>query len=517
MSYLNRIKEKIALIRSGGDKPEDIRHLCQDIFWGQLELEEYPLQDKIEQIVDARDDQRIVLMNEFDSDFLKVLETRSQNNDVDAIVLLGQYHYGRQKDELFEDLLISETVDQMLGLLVNEDEVARQRIKSVHKEASGFFMRAYGLNSVFSMYYLAKLWSEGVQDKIKPTQLLKEFKGLWLAGDVTEARCGVDTKSIIMIQQALTTSSLSEPIISNTRANSIKHAKLEVEARRAMNESKKAKDEIEELMAFIAHSTRRDITYLEANMNANNDKHVYKAIVENLSGEMELFALLSRDSKTITTQLIEDKAIGISLSAVINQVIKTCVLLMLSPAPRYRLWMAHRYYQLAVEENIIANEIDRDDWAITSGLTDMQKRLFMSYLHEMEDSSSYLNWISSNFGEVQVKIDDEVDIKFAPQGIRYSFISAILSEFVINALKYGKATSDQPLMTICVTANKDQFIISCENIYSEEEMEYAKGSERGISAINMLLNKCSLLPVEVVKTGVEYRISCAIDKGLVGG
>ena len=213
MSYLDSIKEKIELIRSGKDSPADIRLVSEIVFLGQLELDEYPLQEQIERIVDARDDQRKALTEEFDKTLIGVLNNRVQNGDVDAMVLLGQYYYDRPQNELVEDLLISETVDQVLGLPGNKDELARRRVKKAHEMASECFMNAYKTSkSIFAMYYLAMLWSERVQVQFKPTTMLEEFTDMWRHGEITAERYGVDQKAIMIIRQGLTTRSLAEQI-----------------------------------------------------------------------------------------------------------------------------------------------------------------------------------------------------------------------------------------------------------------------------------------------------------------
>jgi len=202
MSYIEAIKGKIQAIRQGKYSEGDIKLVCEIIFLGQLEWNEYPSQDKIEDVIDAVEKQREELREEFDADLIRKLNAKIKAGDVNAMVLLGQYYYDCPKDQQIEDLLVKEYVDkEFMGGAGCEDEVSRKRIDTIQQKASGLFYSAYEAGSILVLYYLIKLWENNTIDTPTPSDLKLYFEKKWKSGELSQT--GFDIKALLTIKSAI--------------------------------------------------------------------------------------------------------------------------------------------------------------------------------------------------------------------------------------------------------------------------------------------------------------------------
>jgi len=219
MNNLDRIKARMKanfdLVRVGNDKPEDIRQLCQDIFFWQLELDEYPTQDEIYLVVDVREELHEVLSGEFNKALTDTLDVRVLKGDANAMVLLGQYYYDRPKVEQFDTLGAKELADQN-GAANGKDDLAvpraRKNVDKEHQEkARPLFAKAYESESILSMYYLCKLWCEGKdgnknkewQEIPAPSDVWNKFYKKWSDGDLSFKKCELKLMIVMIIRHAI--------------------------------------------------------------------------------------------------------------------------------------------------------------------------------------------------------------------------------------------------------------------------------------------------------------------------
>jgi|GEM_PF-3870788 len=504
MSYLDSIKEKIALIRSGKDTPADIRLVSEIVFLGQLGLDEYPLQGKIEQVVDARDEQQKALSEEFDKPLIDVLKKRAQKGDADAMVLLGQHYYGRPKGELLEGLLISETVDQMLGLPGNEDEIARQRIKSTHQRAADLFLSAYNPSepkSIAPMYYLANLWCEGFKVKVSPKDILEAFDEMWLSGEVTAENCEIAQTAIMIIRQELKSAAWVE----NERS-------LRCDAEQARTEAVNAKAETEEMMQWIAHSTNSDLTSLELYVK-REDAEISQVLTQRIRQDVETFSLMSSDPDAFISAVKQDVIGTMSLYDLICENVISTMLFMLSPKARDQKLINHRYFDLATRKLQIPSDITRKEWLKSSAFPEMQLELFKEFLALKDHAGEAMIWIGEHFGKVVIDFSEEANISMSQHGKKSAVLSYVFGQFISNALKYGSANYNHPMLSISVKSATDCYRISCVNSTFPTGQ---KGNRKGLKAMNLMLGKLNEPPVEIIKEGDRFKVSCQLSKVLMG-
>jgi|GEM_PF-6182900 len=290
-----------------------------------------------------------------------------------------------------------------------------------------------------------------------------------------------------------------------------------LEVQKKQKALEKALDETTNLMGFIAHSTRGDLISLETSLKHGDDVQATQTIVTTIKKEMELFSFLSSNPDEIIDQMKHDLTGKVSLTELINHVVSTTTLMMLSPESRGRRLINHRYWAIAKDQSLVPTGMSRKEFLESSKLINLQKSLFIDFLKIMNDPESVDKWMKKHFGTININIDESVHIEMSQNGMRSTVLSAILSELFVNAFKYGASGYSEIIALNCISS-ADSYIFSCTNPSAKMEQLRGKGSHKGVESMNLLLSKLKLPALKIdSKAAGRYSVSVKMSKQLLGG
>jgi len=279
----------------------------------------------------------------------------------------------------------------------------------------------------------------------------------------------------------------------------------------------KSREDTEDMMGFIAHSTRGDLVSLESSLKHGDDVQATQTIVATLKKEMELFSFLSSNPNEIIDQMKNDLTGKVSLTEMIHHVVATTTLMMLSPESRGRRLINHRYWAIVKDQDLVPIGMARKDFVESPELIDLQKSLFINFLKIMNNPVSVNKWIKKYFGFININIDESIHIEMSQNGMRSTVLSAILSELLVNAFKYGVSGHSEIIMELNCTSSADSYIFSCTNSPAKMEQKRGKGSKKGVESMGLLLSKLKLPALTVDSKDGRYSVSFTMSKQLIGG
>jgi len=513
-SFLETMADRLNLIRIGDDKQGDISDICKKLFPRQLEQGENPFQGQVETFIDATDEQQDVLQKLFDSDLLSVLNDRAKNGCVDAMVLLGQYYYGGSKGDLVFKLEITEQVNSYIsetfdisGLPCNKDEVARKRIAKSHSVASKYFLDAYELKSILSMYYLAKLWQERVQKKLKPSVILARYDELQSKVDA----CEPDNATLLVklgihgVIQSEQNEALQE-VNRNLQASEAKE--------KLLNQKMEAhSQQLAKILSMISHNLTPQIDMLWSVIERPDHNQVFRESISNMSLLLDIAKKASSDPVVIRNAMLKESIGNEPLDRLFEASMRTSVIHLLSE--RNIIAISQHYFAFAVNQEMIPAETSMLSWQKGFGQLklEIQREWYNSFQDTPYDQMN--EWYKKHLGGLVVNINKS-SLKLIKYGARYGVLQSILLELFGNAVKYG-GTSIVDSVKLTVTTEDDCYIFVCENSIDSNLAITGKGSGRGHDFINLILENIGQDRLKVVKSDDKYSVSFVMSKKLLGG
>jgi len=493
-----KIKAIISQISS--EKCPDEMYLVSEYFWlWQLGEGEYPLNDenKKDTFNEACDEQTDLLLPELEP-FISALECLGEKCHIDAMVLLGQYFYGAPKSKFLErqpsaeereiiNTLISETIGVSGAPSKYDDLSGRRDIKQNHKKAASLFVSAYKVSpkkaSFLIKYYLYKLENEGMLNE----------------------KMSVEEREVISNYDI---GLLIELGVQNFRLLSQVVAKEKARA-----EAVNAKAETEEMMQWIAHTTNSDLTSLELYVKREHAE-TSEVLTKRIRQDIETFSLMSSDQKAFISAVKKDISGTMVLYDLICKSLISTMLFMLSPRARELKLINHRYFDLAKKELNFRQNITRMKWVKSSAFPTMQRKLFKELLCLNDKPDMAILWIREHFGEIIIDIKDDANITMTQYGKKSAVLSYIFGQFISNALKYGTANCNQPMLSINCRSDAKYHYFSCSN---GSRLRDQKGDGKGLMAMDMMLAKLNEPALNKKKSGDMFIVSCQLSKELMGG
>lgn len=239
-----------------------------------------------------------------------------------------------------------------------------------------------------------------------------------------------------------------------------------------------------EMLSFLTHTFRSSISggpetveqvleYAQSAFgNRYQDRDVYrminniaslKTIFTSMASLLDAYEIFVNEPDTLRQKWQEDTLGTHSLSDLLSVVLRQTVASMLFD-----------------ESNL--EQINRILTAHRGDSITTIRETFLSDIFWSEEVSHDLGrvfgWIEKYLPLIALDIEDP-GLKLDPVGVRYSFLFAILSEIIYNALKY---TDCQKPIRIEWIRQDETYFFSCRNTFSQETTR-RRGSQRGLAFI----------------------------------
>jgi len=506
-----KVKSIISEISS--EKCPDELHLVSKYFWlWQLDKDEYPIEN--DSFDEDSCEQRDMLSKELKQKVCN-LKALAENNNIDAITLLGQYYYDASKFRLLEDLLFAEDrevrevmndmISEVSGISValsNSDDLSKRRdIKQQHEKAAQLFLKSLHKSEepdYLVKYYLYKLECEGA---------------LTTAKDEERTKILMCDKSLrLLIELGVNNVKLLAHIVQKEQARS--------EAVKAKNELAAVHKKLEEhsqqlakILSMIYHNLTPQIEMLWSCIERPDHNQVFRESISNMSLLLDIAKNASKDPAVISKAMLEEPSGDETLDKLFEASIHTAMINLLSE--RTRDLISQHYFAFAVKEKLIPADVNMLSWHNGYGQVkqDIQRCWYKSFQDTPPDQIN--EWYKKHLGGICINVNTP-SLKIIKHGDRYGILQSILMELFSNAVKYSGALK---VDTVKLMATDDDgfYNFCCENAIDPNLASTGKGSGRGHDFINLILETIGQDRLKVVKSNDKYSVSFCISKKLLGG
>lgn len=100
------------------------------------------------------------------------------------------------------------------------------------------------------------------------------------------------------------------------------------------------------------------------------------------------------------------------------------------------------------------------------------------------NTSQVFDWIATHLDAIRVSVDPAAELHFQSNSTRFTFFFSSFSELIYNALKYSDGA--RPIEVAWESKN-GEFVFRCRNTWSEDSLQSAEGSGRGLIFLSRLV------------------------------
>jgi len=283
-----------------------------------------------------------------------------------------------------------------------------------------------------------------------------------------------------------------------------------------LEQERKAKQDLEDIMAMFAHKFRGPLQSIRYNAEHDNQKQVTLQAVHTMFGLLNIFSIIAIDAELFRRKLQQDmqgdgtlkKVLEKTLSLVIKQV------LTLDNTRKIR----QHYLSYAEKTKQVPINITRKQWVEDYDLEEqLQKEWeesFSRLLAEPEPLFDKLKaWFEERFFPLEISGFDDQTIHFEHHGVTESTLHIVLTEILLNAIKYYYSETQEPVKLLW-QHDEDFCSIISENSSHRSERSVDKGSKKGHKFLSLIaLNLQGQFPNPLPKD--TYRIEWRMPTDLV--
>jgi signal transduction histidine kinase len=268
------------------------------------------------------------------------------------------------------------------------------------------------------------------------------------------------------------------------RDESDKALKLEHELRKEeVNRTKmeeKHRHELEDLMAMFAHKFRGPLDSLDFNFQHGLEKSKFIRALETMRGLLDTFSIISTNPENFKKKLRIDSFGSQTIEAdIVNSL--EFVLSHLTTIGR-QSYIRQHYFDYARKQNLIDDSVNIREW--NADFFDKEAELQKIFSDKVFDESnskslcSTLFLVEQLFFKLELNGFDDDDIRYAPFGVKSSFLTILFSEIFTNAFKYYHSSTKESVI-MNWTVDNSYVRIECYTPSNKLEYNNMKGSGKG--------------------------------------
>jgi len=249
------------------------------------------------------------------------------------------------------------------------------------------------------------------------------------------------------------------------------------------------KQELEDIIAMVAHKFRGALQSIEYNLEHENLTKRSLDAVHTMKGLLNTLSTISISEERLRNQLTQDERGEGTIQLVLEKSIALAFSELLTISNTHKI--SQHYFAYAKRIRQIPSTLTRKEWK-------NHYRLRHSLQQEWENSFSMLlnepcldkmiAWITARFFPIEIHGLTESSIHFERYGAIESTLTVIMTEMILNAIKYYASPARTPLqLDWHCDDNVCRFV--CKNPSHQKEWRLDKGSGRGQTFLSLIAKK----------------------------
>ncbi|MEN8219732.1 MAG: hypothetical protein ABFS56_25955 [Pseudomonadota bacterium] len=269
-------------------------------------------------------------------------------------------------------------------------------------------------------------------------------------------------------------------------------AKLEEQKAIAkLKEQEKAKQELEDIMAMFAHKFRGPLLNIQYNAKHDNQKTRTIKAVQTMTALLDIFSTISTDDIKLREKISQDKRGDRTLTGVLAESLLLAMPQLL--IARHIKRIKQHYLSYAKKTALIPSTATWEQ--LTDNYLDILKKLqtdwensFTELAAKYDNLTEISMWIQERFFPIQIQGFDNNPIRFKRYDATESVLIIVMTEMLLNSIKYYNATTVQPII-VRWEFQQDRCLLICENPTTQMESDSPKGTHKGQSFLNTIARK----------------------------
>jgi len=257
---------------------------------------------------------------------------------------------------------------------------------------------------------------------------------------------------------------------------------------KSIEQERKAKQDIEDIMAMFAHKFRGPLQSIQYNAEHDNQKQVTLQALQMMSGLLNMFSLIATDAELFQKKLQQDMAGNGTLKDVLEKALLLVIkqILTLDNAKKIR----QHYLSYAKRTQQVPTLTTRKQWVedydVEEELQRKWEKSFSELLTKPEPLFDKLKtWFEVRFFHIKISGFYDQTIHFEQYGTTESTLHIVLTEILLNAIKYYYSETREPVNLFW--QHDDDFCgIVSENPSHRSERSIDKGSKKGHKFLSII-------------------------------
>jgi len=246
------------------------------------------------------------------------------------------------------------------------------------------------------------------------------------------------------------------------------------EQEKAKQELEKANSELENMMGLIAHKFRGSIQVLYYNALHENNPNIALESLDTMRGLFDIFGIISTNSENLCEKLLQDREGNGTILATLEKSLLLALADLLIEDNRNKI--LQHYIAYAKRNNRADINVTPRQWARKKEYLGLWKKLQIQWQETFMMSSNKFEWVKAHLFPLELNIVDDNVIHFERYGITESILLIVMTEMILNAIKYY-SVQENTTLKINWKIQPDFCIFSSDNPYESKRSD--KGSHKG--------------------------------------
>jgi TPR repeat protein len=278
---------------------------------------------------------------------------------------------------------------------------------------------------------------------------------------------------------------------------------------------KEAKTHLEDMMALFAHKLRAPLQHIEYNVKNHNNPQQTLRDVESMQRFLNIYSFISSHGQQLQQKLLQDNHGKGRLIDVLKRSFIDAMIPLLSSGNRVKIKQHYLHYakkNRLVPEKTKLKQWDSDYLQIGQQL---QAQWFDEFyqLTESASFSAIQNWFNQHFFSIDIQGFDVDNIQFKPFSITEEVLVALLTEILLNMVKYYHA-STVLFASLHWYCDDRMCTLTASNPSSVFEQKLDKGSQKGQDSVQTIVRKIGG-DFRVISQGDSYQAILSIPATLL--
>ncbi len=280
---------------------------------------------------------------------------------------------------------------------------------------------------------------------------------------------------------------------------------------KSIEQERKAKQNLEDMMAMFAHKFRGPLQSIQYNAEHDNQKQVTLQALQMMSGLLNMFSIIATDADLFQRKLQQDMDGNGTLKDVLEKALLLVIkqILTLDNAKKIR----QHYLSYAKRTQQVPTITTRKQWVEDYDVEEQLQRKWEKSFSELLTKPEPLfdklkTWFEVRFFHIKISGFYDQTIHFEQYGTTESTLHIVLTEILLNAIKYYYSETQEPVTLFWQHDNYFCGIV-CENPSHRSERSIDKGSKKGHKFLSIIaLNLQGQFPNPLPKNAyrIEWRI-----------